>query len=235
MRQPGAISDYLDTLTSELSFDIPLARRVRQEVEDHLWEAAAAEPGGASIEAQFRAITSFGNARDIASQYAAPSLFRQTRRVGAILILATAGIFAAMWGRLAWSRLMQWGWSADLQEVSRIGLLIDGYAFKLAFAICIIGWAYIGSRRVATSFHAAYGDQLRRCLLLCTAAAASLLASVVADVALTGLRIFDKGMHPAALIPLLSLTAEMALAGVLVVQIRRTIQRTALASSLFCR
>ena len=234
MPQPGTISDYLETLTRELSFDIPLARRVRQEVEDHLWEAAAAEPGEASIAAQHRAIRSFGNPRAIASEYAAQSLFRQTRRVGAIVILATAGIFVAMWGRVAWSGLMQWSWSADLQDVSGTLGLIDRYAFRLAFAICIIGWGYIGSRRAARSFEATYGGQLKRCLLLCAMAAVALLASVLADATLTGLRLFDRGLQAATLVPLLALGAEVVFAGVLVTQIRRTVQRTALAYSLFC-
>jgi hypothetical protein len=234
MRQPGAISEYLDTLTRELSFDIPLARRVRQEVEDHLWEAVAAEPGAVSIEAQHRAIRSFGNPRAIASEYAAPSLFRQTRRVGAILILVVAGILIAMWGRVTWSGMMHWGWSADLREVSGTVLLIDRYAFKIAFAICVIGWGYIGSRRVATNFHAAYGGQLRRCLLLCAMAAVALLASVIADVTLTVLRIFDTGLQIAALVPLVLLAAEITFAGVLVVQLRKTVRGAALAYSRFC-
>jgi hypothetical protein len=55
MPQPDIISDYLDTLSRELSFDVPLARRVRQEVEDHLSEAVAAEPGADAGEAQRRA------------------------------------------------------------------------------------------------------------------------------------------------------------------------------------
>jgi hypothetical protein len=42
MPQRGPVADYLDALTRELSFDGPLAHRVRQEVEDHLWEAQTA-------------------------------------------------------------------------------------------------------------------------------------------------------------------------------------------------
>jgi hypothetical protein len=38
------ISDYLDSLVGALSFDRPLSGRVRQEVEDHLREAVAADP-----------------------------------------------------------------------------------------------------------------------------------------------------------------------------------------------
>ena len=37
------IPDYLKRLERELNFDRSLARCVRQEVEDHLWEAVAAD------------------------------------------------------------------------------------------------------------------------------------------------------------------------------------------------
>ena len=84
MPQRSPVADYLNALTRELGFDRPLAHRVRQEVEDHLWEATAAN-GDSSIEAQARAVRCFGGAREIASQFAALSLLRQARRSGAII------------------------------------------------------------------------------------------------------------------------------------------------------
>jgi hypothetical protein len=100
-------------------------------------------------------------------------------------------------------------------------------------AIGVVSWAYIGSRPVSATCHAAYRDQLKRCLLLCIAAAVPLIASVVTDVILTGLRVFEARLPPSALVPLLSMAAEIALAGVLLFQIRKSIQRAALVSSLF--
>ena len=50
------ISDYLESLVGALSFDRSLSRRVRQEVEDHLREAVAADPVRDGIEAERRAI-----------------------------------------------------------------------------------------------------------------------------------------------------------------------------------
>jgi dsRNA-specific ribonuclease len=47
------ISDYLESLVGALSFDRSLSRRVRQEVEDHLREAVAADPMGDGLEARF--------------------------------------------------------------------------------------------------------------------------------------------------------------------------------------
>src|ERR1700746_24800 len=100
MPQRSPVADYLDALTRELGFDRPLAHRVRQEVEDHLWEATAAN-GGSSIEVQARAVRCFGEAREIASQYAALSLLRQARRSGAIIVLASGALYIAMKGRVA--------------------------------------------------------------------------------------------------------------------------------------
>ena len=55
MRPPGPIADYLAALARELRFDPALARRTGREVEDHLWEATAAN-GDSSMEAQARAV-----------------------------------------------------------------------------------------------------------------------------------------------------------------------------------
>ena len=234
MPQPKIISDYLDALTRELSFDIPLARRVRQEVEDHLSEAAAAEPEAAAGEAQLRAIRNFGDPHSIAGEYAAQSLFRHTRRLGAVAILATAGILLAMNARGAWYGWMRWELSAELQAVRKVGLSIDLYAFVVVLTIGVFGWAYIGTRRMSGTFNAAYRDQQKRCLLLYAAIAGPLTASVITDAILTGLRLSETEFRVIALVPLLSMAAEMAFAAVLVTQIRNIMKRMALASSLFC-
>ena len=116
MPQRSPVADYLGALTHDLGFDRPLAHRVRQEVEDHLWEAAAAN-GDTSIETQERAVRRFGEAREIAGQYAALSLLRQARRSGAIIVLALGALCIAMRGRVAWYGLMQWALSDTLQPV----------------------------------------------------------------------------------------------------------------------
>ena len=86
MLQSSAVADYLNLLGRELSYDPLLSRRVRLEVEDHLWEAAANE-GGDAAEAQRRTIEKFGDPREIARQYAALSIFSQIRRVAFIVVL----------------------------------------------------------------------------------------------------------------------------------------------------
>ena len=234
MRRPDLISDYLDTLTRALSFDTLLARRVRQEVEDHLSEAVAAEPEADSGAAQLRAIGNFGDPRAIASEYAAQSLFWQTRRVGIVAVVVAAGILVTMNARGAWYGWTQWGVSAELAALRRIGLSIDLYAYAIALAIGLVGWAYIGTRRRAASFDAPYRDQVRRCLLLCAVAAIPLIATVATDAVLTALRLFESELRLMALVPIVTMAGEIAFAAVLVAQLRKAMHRAALASSLFC-
>jgi hypothetical protein len=232
MRQPDRVADYLDTLMRELSFDLPLAHRVRQEVEDHLCEAAAAS-GEGSIEAQARAIRNFGEARAIASQYAALSLLRQTRRSGAIVVVASGVLYLAMKGRISWYGLMQWTLSDDLQGVGKIVLAIDRYAYILAFLLGAAGWAYISSGRVSARFNARCRKRLRRGLLLAIAAACPMLVSVMADTLVTALRLLEE--RPPVLvssIPLLSIAVEIVFAVILVIEIGKTLRNTLRASSL---
>jgi hypothetical protein len=234
MPPPDIISDYLDTLSRELSFDTLLAQRVRQEVEDHLSEAVAAEPEDDSGAAQRRAIRNFGDPRAIASEYAAQSLFRQTRRVGILAVVVAAGILVTMNVRGAWYGWTQWGVSAELAALRRIGLSIDLYAYAVALAIGLVGWAYIGTRRRAARFDAPYRDQMKRCLLLCAVAAAPLIATVATDAVLTGFRLFESELRLSALVPIVTISGEIAFAALLVAQLRKAMKRAALASSLFC-
>ena len=232
MPKPGPVADYLDRLTRELSFDPPLAGRVRQEVQDHLCEAAAAM-GDSSIEAQGRAIRDFGDARDIASQYAPLSLLRQARRSGAIIIVASGALYLAMKGRIAWYGLMQWALSDNLQAVGKIVLAIDRSAYILAFLLGAVGWAYISTRRVSPRFDAGCRAQLRLGLLLAIAATCAMLVSVIADTVVTALRIVEERPPVfVSLIPLLSIAVEVAFAAVLVTALGKALRSTLRASSL---
>ena len=232
MPQRNPVADYLDALTRDLGFDRLLAHRVRQEVEDHLWEATAAN-GDSSLEAQARAVRCFGEAREIASQYAALSLLRQARRSGAIIVLASGALYIAMKGRVAWYGLMQWTLSDAMQPVGKVVLAIDRTAYILAFLLGVVGWGYISSRRVAPRFHALCRAQLKRGLLLAIAAACPMVVSVIADAVVTALRLLDE-RPPASvfLIPLLSIAIEVAFAAVLVIAIGKTLRNTRCASSL---
>jgi hypothetical protein len=230
MLQSSVVADYLDILGRELSYDPLLSRRVRLEVEDHLWEAAANEPRDAA-EAQRRAIEKFGDPREIARQYVALSIFSQIRRVAVIVVLALAGIFLSMKGRGAWYSLMQWGFSDQTQFIGAIGVSVARYAFMLALAIGLVGCAYIGSRRAPTSLHLAYCEQMRRSTTFCVLAGYALLTSVAADVILTTLHLLETKYSAAALIPILSAGIEIALLGLLFLNIRVAIRRTDFVSS----
>jgi hypothetical protein len=232
MQGPGPVTEYLDSLTREFGFDTALSQRARNEIEDHLWESIAHEAGVDSIEDQYRAIARFGDPREIARQYAASSLLSQTRCVGFIALLALMGIYIAMRGRGAWYGLVQWGLSDHLKEITTTWVSIDHNAFRIALAIGIIGLGYIGSRRAPISFHEGYRKQVMRCVVLCAATAGALLASVVADGILTGLRLFEASLPASGLIPILSVAVEIVLVGALVLHIRTTIRRIAFASAL---
>ena len=231
MSQPSPVADYIDTLTSALRFDPALARRVRREAADHLGEAVERD-GGERIAAERRAIAAFGEPRLLARQYAAAAMLAQTRRVGVIMMLALVGIFIAMKGRIAWYGLMQWGVSEELKRMNAIGIPLDRYAFFAALAGAVAACAYIATRRAPAEFHPAYGQELRRCVLLCTAAGAALMSVVAIETVLTGFRLAAAEFTAAALVPALSLAAELALAGLLVVHLQATFRRARYAASL---
>jgi hypothetical protein len=232
MPQPAPVADYLDALTRELSFDRSLAHRVRQEVEDHLWEATTAN-GDTSIEAQARAVRSFGEARVIAVEYAALSLLRQARWSGAIIVLASGALFIAMKGRVAWYGLMQWALSDALRPVGKVVLAIDRTAYIVAFLLGVVGWAYISSRRVSPRFDTACRSQLKWSLRLAMAAACPMVVSVIADATVTALRLLEERPPISVFwVPLLSIAIEVAFVAFLVIAIGKTLRNMLRASSL---
>jgi hypothetical protein len=129
----GVIDDYVAALRRELDFDPPLARRLADEVETHLWDAAEADPAGPSPEAERRAVARFGLAREIAAQFAADAIDRQARRTWIMLAATVAVTFIAMRLRVLWLD--------DLgPSTSSLAPLIDRYAFIAALTVGIVGW-----------------------------------------------------------------------------------------------
>jgi hypothetical protein len=226
------ISHYLDSLSGALSLDRSLARCVRQEVEDHLHEAVAADPSGDRVGAERRAISNFGDPYAIAAQFAVISLAKQTRRVGAAVILVIAGVFIAMRARVAWYAVTQWVMCEDLEAVRGIVGLIDRYSFWLSVIIGVGSFAYISVGRIPQSFYPAYYRQLRCFFLLCTAATGALVISVTSDAALTALELFGTKLPTEFLVPVFSMAIEIICAGVLVFQIRSMTQQTAATAAL---
>jgi HAAS domain-containing protein len=226
------IPDYLNALTSTLSFDPSLSRRVRQEVEDHLWEAVAADSMGNGAEAERRAIARFGDPHVLAAQFALVSLVKQARRVAAAIILVVAGVFIVMKARVAWYAVTQWTMSDDMRAVSGIVLLIDRYSFWSSVFLGIASFVYITGRRVPPAFYPAFHGQLRRFLFLCIAATGALVVSVISDGLLTALQLRGTQLCSDSLIPIFSMAIEVAFAGVIAFQIRWIARRTTSMASL---
>ncbi|MEH2492290.1 hypothetical protein [Bradyrhizobium sp. AZCC 2230] len=229
------ISDYLDTLTRELSFDPALARRMRKEAEDHLHEAVASDPMGATIEAERRAIGRFGTERDIAAQYAVPSLVKQARNVGAAVPLIAVGVLVAMKSRIAWYGASQQIVSGDphLDNIRAIISSIDRWSFWSALLIAVCAWAYVSVARAPDAANTTWRNRLQKSLFLCAAAAAAVVVTVTSDTILTALRPFPAGWSASIIFPFLTIGLEAALAAVLVVRIRVTMHRLASSARLF--
>jgi len=229
------ISQYLESLAAALSFDRSLSRRVRQEVEDHLWGAVAADPRGDGLETERSAIAKFGDPQRIAAQFAMVSLARRTKEAGIALILVIAGVFITMKTRIAWYAVMQCAVSDDIRAVLGIVGSIDRYAFWLSVIIGIGGWAYVCGRGIPAEFHPRYRNQLRRFRWLCTAATGALIVSVISDALLTALRLPGAELSAESLLPIFSIAIEVACAGVLVFKIRGITQRATSTAALLLK
>lgn len=214
------IPEYLEHLARELDFDPSLSRRVCREVEDHLWEAASADPSVDGPEAERRAVSGFGDARAIAAQFAVVSLTQRARRLGVAAVMLVVAAFILMKARLSWYTLMQWPALDQTGSLGAIVLSIDRYAFWFSFLAGIGCWIYIDSRRVPGGFTREYRGQIRRFTLLSMAATAALIVSVASDGVLTAFRLAGAEWSFEFLLPVFSMTIEMACAGLLVSYLR---------------
>jgi hypothetical protein len=231
MRSQNPIADYAATLSRELAFDGPLSRRVREEVEDHLWEAAASNGDEDPLAAQRRAVARFGDPRAIAAQYAASSLCRQTKAVGMVAVLVIAGVYLAMKGRLAWYGMMQWGVADQLRAVLEIAMPVIRYTFMAAVTLGIVGWIYSASCKAPPYLDQAHCRRLRVSQLLSAATTAAIVLSVIFDIGVTTIRLTEATWSARALVPLGLVVAEIAFAVMLAAQVVGTVRRTNLAAS----
>jgi len=226
------ISDYLDALTDALRFDPALARRVREEVEDHFCEAVATDPAGDPHAAARRAIAAFGDPHVIAAELALVSLARESRRAGAALVAVIAGVFLAMKARVAWYAALNCALGDDVRDLGAWVGTVDRYAFWLAVVIGIGGFATMGSRQASWQVWPAYRGRLRRFFLLCAAATGALGVSIVSDGVLTALRLPGAESAAQVLVPVASMAIEIACAAVLAFQLCRMTQRAAATAAL---
>jgi HAAS len=203
------ISAYLRELADALRFDPPLARAVVQEVKDHLREAAAAEPIDDHQEAERRAIAKFGDARELAVQFAAVSLARWTRRAGIAIVLAIVAVMVMMKARVAWYAIMQRTMSDDARAIAAVVLAIDRYAFWISAIIGIAALIQISCYRTPVHLHTGYRRHLYRSVFLFAGATTALFVSVMSDIVLTMLQI---GMtwSSESIVPIISISLEIA-------------------------
>jgi hypothetical protein len=198
----GVIDEYVATLRRELEFDPPLARRMADENEAHLWDAAEADPEWPSSEAERRAIERFGLAREIAGQFATDAVNRQASRTWIALLATVAVTFVAMRLRVIWL--------GDVGDsLSVLAPLVDRYAFIAALGIAAIGWL-----------------ACRHSLLPLAICLAALAASIVAGILRAGLFVDAAPLHV-----LLTAAGEIALIGLLsfhVIGLGRRLRRTAM-------
>jgi len=233
MQEAGMISAYADLLAGKLLFNPSLSRRVRQEIQDHLWEATAASPPGNEREAIQRAIANFGDPHVIAGQFATLWLVRQMWKVGVIVILVISGVFMTMQARVTWYAAAQWGLSDDVRVFAQSVGCIDACAFWLSVIVGIAGSAYLVVRRApATFLCAGHTSRLRHLLLLSAVSAAALSVSVISDGVLTALRFVGREFSASFLIPISSMIIEIVGAGVLVLSVRTVFKRMGYATAL---
>ena len=201
----GAIDDYVATLRRELDFDRALADRLASEVEDHLRDAAEADPAWPSPEAERRAVERFGLGREIAAQFAADAIDRQARRTWITLAVTVAVTFVAMRLRVTW---LDDGAGPDLAP------LIDRYAFVAALTVGVVAW--FAFRRSLAAFAiclgglvASIGAGIVRADLFANGAPLHVLLSAAGEIALVGVLAF----HVIGLGRRLRRTAELRRAG----------------------
>jgi hypothetical protein len=228
MAEPGVIAEYVERLARNLDFDPSLSRRVRREVEDHLYEAVSTSRSADRGEAERRPVANFGDPHVIAAQFAVVSVAKQARRVGTVGLLLIAAVFIAMKARLTWYATLAYQ-TGTRGAFSETVISIDRYAFWLALFVGVASSMYIESRRIPAALTPEYRTQLRRFRLLCLTATGALIATVVSDGVLTLLRLAGALRSFDVVVPLVSMTIEVGCAVGLVFSIRRMTQRTASA------
>lgn len=228
------IAAFAESLAGRLNFDSALSQRVRQEIQDHLYEAATAAPSGDGGEAVQRAIANFGDPHVIAAQFAAAWLARQAWKVGVIVTVVITCDFVTMKTRLAWYAATRWVLSDDVKALAKAIGLIGACAFYVSVIVGIAACAYLVLRRMPppTVLCATQGNRLRHILFLGGVSAAALSISVIGDGVLTAVRLAGKDLAVELLVPIASMAIEIVCTGILIFSIRAIVARMVHAAAL---
>jgi hypothetical protein len=202
------IAAYMKRLQDALGDDPALSAQILQEVSDHLEEALAAEDLDDRSAAERRVIERFGDARELAAQFAPISLARHTRRAGAAILLATVVIMIMMKARVLWYGIVEWKLAEPLQAVASRIIAVDRYASWLAAAIAVASVVYVTRHAVPLHLNASSQKYAQRAAGLFILATIPLGISVTSDLALTVLQL-PTVLSAAALIPVMSMTIEI--------------------------
>ena len=195
----GVIDDYVAALRCELDFDPALADRLASEVEDHLRDAAEADPAWPSLDAERRAVERFGLGREIAAELASDAVDRQARRTWITLAATVVVTFIAMRLRVMW---------LDDGGLPALAPLIDRYAFIAALSVGVIGWF-----------------AFRRSFVALTVCLAGLVASIAAGIVRAALFVQSAPWH--VLLTAASEIALLGLLSFHVIGLGRRLRRTA--------
>jgi hypothetical protein len=214
MPEPEVFAAYAASIAERLDFDPSLSRRVRQEVEDHLWESASTTKPNSAQEATAR----FGDPQVLAAEFATVWLGQKTRNLNTAAFLLVLALLVIMKARLAWYGFAQWPLPEEVRSVGAAVALVDVYAFWLAASLVVVGWGLIFSYR-ATMSPAALCRRFRNVVNVISLSILALIVSVTCDVVLTALRLIGRDFSAQVLIPMASIAAETGLIGVLILKI----------------
>lgn len=226
-------SDYLDALQAALSFDRPLARRVRSEFEDHLREVVVADPAADRQEAERRAIAACGDPREIAAEFAAISLARRTKRLAMGVVLVLFGVLLSMKGRVAWYAAMGWVIDGDMKSLAGGIGTVARDAFWIATFAGVAAWAYGSRYRLPCDYiHERYSRYLCRFCIVTGIATMALTVSVLSDAALAAIRLISRAPSIAFFLPISSIGLELAGVGALIVLMHTLVHRAIFTAGL---
>ena len=130
-----------------------------------------------------------------------------------IVLAVLAAILVAMQGRTAWYALTDWTACARLEAASDVVTLVDRIAFCCAALAAFAGWLW--RRRMQIFF-----------------ALGAVLTAVACDGVLTAFRLSGWEYSAEFLVPLASMTIEIACAAALILHIGFAVRRTAAAGAL---
>ena len=226
MAPVSPVADYLCELADALAYDPALSRRVRQEVEDHLREAAIAENAESTIAAESQAIMKFGAPREIAVQYRALSLHMRMRKTGLVVLSAILVAFGAMESRVVLYRLTEWSVGGQLKAISDTILPFDRFAFLSAIVIGLAAAIYILSRPTPAIHRPPCRTQIRWGQLLMAIAIGATALAAACEAILTSWRLATAHWTAVSAFPVASIVLEVSIAFAAIFYIRDTIRRS---------